>query len=100
MCPGSIDTEIGDNSYARHLSVAEVAAEYPDGPITLTGSVLFSWYVANFGSYNETYGSLGAVIGSTPAMMDAPSLDPPPDDDYGRTDAVASNTKLSKGDQP
>jgi hypothetical protein len=30
---------------------------------------------------------LGAVIGSTPALMDAPSLDPPPDDDYGRTDA-------------
>jgi membrane protein len=29
----------------------------------LAGSVLFSWYVANFGSYNETYGSLGAVIG-------------------------------------
>ena len=26
-------------------------------------SVLFSWYVANFGSYNETYGSLGAAIG-------------------------------------
>jgi len=26
-------------------------------------SVLFSWYVANFGNYNETYGSLGAVIG-------------------------------------
>lgn len=29
----------------------------------LAGSMLFSWYVANFGTFNETYGSLGAVIG-------------------------------------
>jgi membrane protein len=29
----------------------------------LIGSMLFSWYAANFGSYNETYGSLGAAIG-------------------------------------
>lgn len=29
----------------------------------LVGSGLFSWYVANFGSFNATYGSLGAVIG-------------------------------------
>lgn len=33
---------------------------------------------------------LGAVIGSTPAIMDPPSLDPPPDDDYGRPDAAGT----------
>jgi membrane protein len=26
-------------------------------------SLLFSWYAASFGSYNQTYGSLGAIIG-------------------------------------
>lgn len=29
----------------------------------VAASMLFSWYAANFANYNETYGSLGAVIG-------------------------------------
>ena len=33
---------------------------------------------------------IGAIIGSTPAVMDVPSLDPPPDDDYGRADSPTS----------
>jgi len=33
---------------------------------------------------------LGAVIGSTPAIVDAPSLDPPPDDDYGYAASTGS----------
>ena len=28
----------------------------------LAGSALLSWYLSNFGNYNATYGSLGAVI--------------------------------------
>ena len=32
------------------------------GLLWLVASMLFSWYVARFGTYNETYGSLGAVI--------------------------------------
>ncbi len=31
----------------------------------LVVSILFSWYAENFGSYNETYGSLGAIIAPT-----------------------------------
>ena len=30
--------------------------------IWLVGSLLFSVYTANFGKYNETYGTLGAVV--------------------------------------
>jgi membrane protein len=39
----------------------------PGGVVAALGwmamSVLFSWYVANFGHYDKTYGSLGAVVG-------------------------------------
>src|SRR5215204_1053878 len=31
--------------------------------VWIAASILFSWYAANFGSYNKTYGSLGAAIG-------------------------------------
>ena len=33
------------------------------GGIWIAGSLLLSWYVANFANYNATYGALGAVIG-------------------------------------
>ena len=29
----------------------------------LIASILFAWYAQNFGNFNKTYGSLGAVIG-------------------------------------
>jgi membrane protein len=29
----------------------------------IAASLLFSWYAANFANYNQTYGSLGAIIG-------------------------------------
>ena len=33
------------------------------GALWVGGSLALSWYVANFGTYNATYGSLGAGIG-------------------------------------
>jgi membrane protein len=42
----------------RWVSVGSVLA----AALWVAASALFSWYVANFNSYNETYGSLGAVI--------------------------------------
>jgi membrane protein len=41
------------------LSVGSVAAAIG----WLLSSVLFSWYIAHFGAYNATYGSLGAAVG-------------------------------------
>ncbi len=33
------------------------------GIVFILGSAAFSWYAANFSSYNKTYGSLGAAVG-------------------------------------
>jgi hypothetical protein len=44
--------EIGDDRVVAFAAVTWLVA-----------SLLFSWYAANFGSYNKTYGSLGAAIG-------------------------------------
>jgi len=48
-----------DNAKWRWITPGSLIASV----LWLAGSMLFSWYVANFGKYNETYGSLGAVIG-------------------------------------
>ncbi|SDH23855.1 membrane protein [Pelagibacterium luteolum] len=32
--------------------------------LIIIASILFSWYIANFGNYNASYGSLGALVGS------------------------------------
>jgi len=38
VCPGKIETEIQDNTQRRNTEEAKVPAEYPEGPIPLTGS--------------------------------------------------------------
>jgi membrane protein len=43
----------------RWISVGSIISAL----VWLVISLLFSWYVANFGNYNATYGSLGAAIG-------------------------------------
>src|SRR5215207_9843301 len=48
-----------DTAQWRWISAGSLVA----AGIWVAASMLFSWYVANFGNYNETYGSLGAVIG-------------------------------------
>jgi membrane protein len=43
----------------RWLTLGSVTA----AALWIAASLLFSWYAANFASYNETYGTLGAAIG-------------------------------------
>jgi len=48
------------SSGARHwITVGSVVAAL----LWVGGSALFAWYVENFGSYDRTYGALGAVVG-------------------------------------
>ncbi|MEZ5787221.1 MAG: YihY/virulence factor BrkB family protein [Xanthobacteraceae bacterium] len=42
----------------RWISWGSVSA----AALWLAASILFSWYAANFGTFNQTYGTLGAVI--------------------------------------
>ena len=48
-----------NNAQWRWISAGSILAAV----VWVVGSMLFSWYVSNFGNYNETYGSLGAAIG-------------------------------------
>lgn len=43
----------------RWVTPGSVAASV----LWLVGSAVFSWYISNFGHYNATYGSLGALFG-------------------------------------
>ena len=56
----------------RAAGAAGAAASPPVGTIEsgafasaawIAGTVLFAWYVRNFGHYDEMYGNLGAVVG-------------------------------------
>ena len=47
-----------ERSEWRWVNVGAVTATV----LWLAASGLFSWYVSNFGNYNETYGSVGAII--------------------------------------
>ncbi|MDV3240847.1 MAG: YihY/virulence factor BrkB family protein, partial [Methylocaldum sp.] len=44
------------------LTAALVGVQVALSVVLLVGSGLFSFYVSNFGNYNETYGSVGAIV--------------------------------------
>ncbi|MBU2531106.1 MAG: YihY/virulence factor BrkB family protein [Alphaproteobacteria bacterium] len=79
---GEILGKLATYAVALVVTVTGVAALYRFGPsrsnarwqwlsvgsviaiaVLVVASTAFSWYVANFKSYNATYGSLGAIIG-------------------------------------
>jgi hypothetical protein len=63
------------------FTTANAASLAPHMMTGLDTSAVISWLRSQ---------PIGAVIGSTPALMDPPSLDPPPDNDYGRADVGGS----------
>ncbi len=52
---------VGPNREPAEWTWLRVGAIVATG-LWLAGSAGFSFYVANFGSYNETYGSVGAIV--------------------------------------
>jgi membrane protein len=40
----------------------EGSAQWLQRRLWILGSLLFSWYVSNFGKYNETYGAVAAIV--------------------------------------
>jgi hypothetical protein len=80
----------------------------PDGsgggsviPFTLANAATLATHMGTSATTNALISAvrgqnIGAIIGSTPAIMDVPSLDPPPDDDYGRADAATSFAGVHK----
>ncbi len=74
----------------------------PDGsgggsvvPFTLANAAILAPHLGTSATTNALITAMraapiGAIIGSTPAVMDAPSLDPAPDDDYGHADTPES----------
>ena len=48
-----------DKAQWRWVTLGSAVAAF----LWIAVSAVFSWYVSSFGKYNETYGSLGAVIG-------------------------------------
>jgi membrane protein len=64
----------------------------------IIASLLFSWYAANFGSFNKTYGSLGAIIGfmiwmwiSTSVVLLGAEIDAEMEQLHARRQAVDRN---------